>query len=144
MRAVDPSCVNENGPPTNHSQKTVVTVFFGVEEIALLDIFPTGAELTSDYFSCNIIEVLEQVIYPGERELWAHFALLSISIMHSSMARKELNENLMSVSSADLNIRPIPRASLHVISFSSAIHMIRCKACHTALCASFKRRSEHN
>jgi hypothetical protein len=45
----------------------MVTVFFDVEEIALLDVLPTVAKLTSDYSCCNIIEPLEQAICPEGR-----------------------------------------------------------------------------
>jgi hypothetical protein len=45
----------------------MVTVVFGVEGIALLDVPPTGAKPRSDYFCCNIIEALKQGIYPEGR-----------------------------------------------------------------------------
>jgi hypothetical protein len=67
MWAVDRSCVDEMVRLSNYSQKTMTAVFFGAEGIALLDVLPTGAKLTSDYFWCTIIEGLEQVIYPEGR-----------------------------------------------------------------------------
>jgi histone-lysine N-methyltransferase SETMAR len=63
MWAVDRSCADEKVPPANYSQKAKITVFLGVNGIALLDVLPTGAKLASDYFCCNIFEALEQVIY---------------------------------------------------------------------------------
>jgi hypothetical protein len=67
MSAIDRSCVDEKVRPTNYSQKTMVTVFFGVGGIALSDVLPTGVKLTSDHFCCNIIEALEEVVYPEGR-----------------------------------------------------------------------------
>jgi hypothetical protein len=58
MWAVNWSCTDEKVCPTNYSQKITVTVFLGVEGIALLDVLPAGAKSTSDYFCCNIIEAL--------------------------------------------------------------------------------------
>jgi hypothetical protein len=45
----------------------MITVFFAVDGIALLEILSTGSKLTSDYFCYNIIEALEQVTHPDCR-----------------------------------------------------------------------------
>jgi hypothetical protein len=39
----------------------MITIFFGVDGIVLLDILSTGAKLISDYFCYNIIGAPEQV-----------------------------------------------------------------------------------
>jgi hypothetical protein len=65
MLALDRSCVDERIRPTNDSRKTMVTVFFEVDGIALLDILPAGVKFTSDYLCKNVIEVLERVVYPN-------------------------------------------------------------------------------
>jgi hypothetical protein len=67
MCALNRSCVDEMVRPTNYTQKTMITVFFGVDRIVLLDVLPTGVKLTPDYFCYSIIEVLEQVVYPDGR-----------------------------------------------------------------------------
>jgi hypothetical protein len=46
----------------------MVTVFFGVDRIALLDVLPSGAKFTSDYFCSNVTEALTGVAYPEERK----------------------------------------------------------------------------
>jgi hypothetical protein len=53
-------------------------IFFGVNGIALLDVLPTVAKLTTTYLCYNIIEALEQVVYsngrvPGTTHYALHF-----------------------------------------------------------------------
>jgi hypothetical protein len=98
MWARDRNCVDEKAPPTSHSQKTMITVFFGVDGITLLDILPNGAKLTSDYFCHNITGILERLVYPDVR---AQLAMLLTSIMHLFIKLKKFNRDSMSVSSAD-------------------------------------------
>jgi hypothetical protein len=71
MRALDRSCVDERVRPTNHSRKTMVTVVFGVDAMACLDIRPAGAKSTADYFCEHVADLVERVVYPNGRRAGA-------------------------------------------------------------------------
>jgi hypothetical protein len=67
MGALDRSYVDEKVSPTNCSPMTMITVFFGIDEITMLDVPPTETKITSDYFCRSIVEMLEQVPDPSGR-----------------------------------------------------------------------------
>jgi hypothetical protein len=99
MWAIDQSCIYEKVQPINNPQKTMITVFFGVDGIALLEVLPTAVKITSDYFCHNTIEALQQVLYP-EGRVPGIIRDSSISIMHRSIRLKKFERNFMSVSFA--------------------------------------------
>jgi hypothetical protein len=142
MWALDWSCTDERVHLTNDSQKTMITVFFAVDGIILLDVLPTGTKLTSDYFCYNSIEALKQVVYLDGRVPDTIPCGLHVD-KHPSMRLKTLNKNSMGASSADRNIHPIPQTSLHVTSFFSVICIRKCNSCVMALWKSFKGHNGH-
>jgi hypothetical protein len=117
----------------------MVTVFSGVDGITMFKIRPTGAKIAFDDFCHNIVELLEQVLNPDSRlPGTTHSALhFDIAPVHKT---EKFARNVMSASSADLNIRFIPRFSVYMIFSSSAISMTRCNSWYVALWMSFRKR----
>jgi hypothetical protein len=62
------SDVDRIARPTSHSWKTMMTIFFGVKAIALIDILPEKIKLNSEYFRENIIKELDLIVYPTGRK----------------------------------------------------------------------------
>jgi hypothetical protein len=49
--------------PISHLRKTMMTVFFGVNGIALIDILPEKTKLSFEYFKENTIKEFDSVVY---------------------------------------------------------------------------------
>jgi hypothetical protein len=49
--------------PINHLLKTMMTVFFGVKCIALIDILPKKVKLSFEYFRENTIKEFDPIVY---------------------------------------------------------------------------------
>jgi hypothetical protein len=54
--------------PANHPRKTIMTIFFGIHGIALIDILPEKNKLNNEYFRENIIKELDPIVYPAGRK----------------------------------------------------------------------------
>jgi hypothetical protein len=116
----------------------MIVVFFGVDEIALWHVLPTGAKLTSDNFCYNIIEALEQVVYtdgrvPGTTHHSLHFN--NVPVHQNQKAQQKLDECQF----GRLKHSPCSPISHHVTSLFSIIDMKRCNSCVMALWTNFKR-----
>jgi hypothetical protein len=84
---------------------------------------PNGTKIAFDDFCHNIVETREQVLSPNRRVPGRvrdaiHFDNAPV---HKA---DNVQQNLMNASSADLNIRSIPRILFHVTSFFLVIDMI--------------------
>jgi hypothetical protein len=92
MWTFDRSCVDEKVRPINHSQKTMITVFFGVHGILLLDILLTGAKLPTDSFCYKILVKLERVVCPNECARSATFSSLTTCPSNTEKVQEKLAE----------------------------------------------------
>jgi hypothetical protein len=108
-------------------QKTMVTVFFGADSIALFDIVPPAVKFTSDYFCTNVIEVLEGVVYPNARRDGTVRRVLHFDNAPVHNAEK-VQSKLDECSLRRLKHRPIHRLSHRVISFLLVISTKRCNS----------------
>jgi hypothetical protein len=86
--ALDREYVDQKFRATNYQPKTLITVFFGVDGIALLGILPQGWKLTSEYFPKHIIRAFA-VENTWNPEKSACHATSFILIMHPSITLKK-------------------------------------------------------
>jgi hypothetical protein len=56
--ALDRSGLDKTVHLINCSQKIIISAFFGTDAINLLDVLPTGAKITVEYFCDNIVEAI--------------------------------------------------------------------------------------
>jgi hypothetical protein len=56
---------------TSHRRKIMMTIFFGVNSMALINILPGKAQLSSEYFKKNMIKEPDLIVYPAWRKLHA-------------------------------------------------------------------------
>jgi hypothetical protein len=54
---------------TSHPRKTIITIFFSIKGIALIDILLENAKLSSDELRENIVKEFDLIIYPTGRKL---------------------------------------------------------------------------
>jgi hypothetical protein len=64
MWTIARSDVDPIARPTSHPRKIMMTIFFGVKNITLIDILLGKAKLSSEYFRKNSIKELDLNIYP--------------------------------------------------------------------------------
>jgi hypothetical protein len=56
---------------TSHHRKIMMTIFFGVNSIALINILPGKAKLSFEYLWKNMIKESDLIVYPVGRKLHA-------------------------------------------------------------------------
>jgi hypothetical protein len=113
MWILDRSYVNEMIHSITHSQKIMITIFFSVDEIILLDILPVWIKFTSNYF-CHSIIMTFKVLFIRTDELLGQFDTFSILATLSSIMLKKFNKNQTNIISASLNIHLILKIFVHV------------------------------
>jgi hypothetical protein len=64
--------------PIKYPQKTMTMIVFGINGIALIDILPEKAKLSSEYSRENIIKEPDLIVYPARRKsqaicIYLHF-----------------------------------------------------------------------
>jgi hypothetical protein len=62
------SDVDSIARPTSHHRKTMMTIFFGIKGIALIDILPEKTKLGSDCFKENMIKEIDLIVYTTGRK----------------------------------------------------------------------------